>query len=161
MPLEKKRELDKLMNPRYIYRDESRSIEGILCGDPKLFIALHDDFYAWYEELKASHKVTDLEFFGLLKGTVSNSINRYNVRHNDNINPINSGIMSFSGIEDILNQPINKVIDKLMVCFFKTAFDTCAFDRKLLFDKMLDAHILNKSASKVELEILKRKHNLE
>ena len=65
--------------------------------------------------------------------------------------------MDFSQIPGATNQPINKVIDKLMVCFFKTAFDSGAHGRKFLFNKMFDALIMNKKVSKVELEILKMK----
>lgn len=156
MPLEKKLELDKLMNPRYIYRNEQRSLEVIMFSDPKLIVDLHNDFYAWYIELKSAHRVKDLEDFGIFAYHIRNSSTRYNAKHNDKDEPLYSGIMDFSQISDATNQPITKVIDKLMKCFFMTAFDNGAYGRKFLFNKMFDAHIMSKKVSKVELEILKR-----
>lgn len=144
MPLEKKLELDKLMNPRYIYRDESRSIETLMFSDPKLIVDMHNDFYAWYIELKSAHRVKDLEDFGIFAYHVRNSSTRYNAKHNDKEEPLYSGMMDFSMVADCMNQPVTKVIDKLMVCFFMTAFDGSAYGRKFLFNKMFDAYISNK-----------------
>lgn len=161
MPLEKREEMNKTLNPRYIYRDESRSIETLMFSDPKVIIDLHNDFYAWYQELKLAHRVVELQDLGIHLSNLRSSIGKYNMKHNDDEEPLYSGIMDFSQVPGATNQPINKVIDKLMMCFFKTAFDSGANGRKFLFNKMFDAHIMSKKVSKVELEILKRKHNLE
>lgn len=159
MPLEKRLELNKLMNPRYIYRNEQRSLRAIMFSDPKLIVDMHNDFYAWYIELKSAHRVKDLEDFGIFAYHVRNSSTRYNAKHNDNDEPLYSGIMDFSTILDYINQPITNVIDKIMICFFMTAFDSSAYGRKVLFNLMLDAHIMNKKANNVEIEILKMNMN--
>lgn len=156
MPLEKREEMNKTLNPRYIYRDESRSIETLMFSDPRVIVDLHNDFYAWYQELKLAHRVVELQDFGIHISNLRGSLNKYNMRHNDNEEPMYSGIMDFSQVSDVINQPINNAIDKLMTCFFKTAFDNGSYGRKFLFNKMFDAYIFNKSASKVEIELLKK-----
>lgn len=159
MPLEKREEMNKTLNPRYIYRDESRTIEALMFSDPRVIVDLHNDFYAWYQELKLAHRVVELQDLGIHISNLRGSLNKYNMKHNDNEEPLYSGIMDFSQIHGATNQPINKVIDKLMMCFFKTAFDSGAYGRKFLFNKMFDALIMNKKVSKVEIEILKRNMN--
>ena len=157
MPLEKREEMNKTLNPRYIYRDELRSIETLMFSDPKIIVDMHNDFYAWYQELKLAHRVVELQDLGIHISNLRSSLGKYNMKHNDSDEPLYSGIMDFSQIPGATNQPINKVIDKLMMCFFKTAFDNGAHGRKFLFNKMFDALIMNKKVSKVELEILKMK----
>lgn len=156
MPLEKREEMNKTLNPRYIYRDELRSIETLMFSDPRIIVDLHNDLYAWYQELKLAHRVVELQDLGIHLSNLRSSIGKYNMKHNDNEEPLYSGIMDFSQISDATNQPINKVIDKLMKCFFMTAFDNGAYGRKFLFNKMFEAHIMSKRVSNVELEILKR-----
>lgn len=161
MPLERRSELNKMLNPRYIYRNESRSLDDLFRNEPSLIVTMHNDFYEWHQELKASHRMIELQDFGINTNNLRIAVAKYNTEHNDKDEPLYSGIMDFSQVPGATNQPINKVIDKLMMCFFKTAFDSGAHGRKFLFNKMFDALLMCKSVGRVELEILKRKHNLE
>lgn len=151
MPLERRSELNKMLNPRYIYRNESRSLDDLFRNEPSLIVTMHNDFYEWHQELKASHKMIELQEFGINTNNLRIAVAKYNTEHNDKDEPLYSGIMEFSGVIECLNKPINKVIDKLMVCFFMTAFNNSAYGRKLLFNKMFEAYIRNKEIHEVTL----------
>lgn len=151
MPLERRSELNKTLNPRYIYRDESRSIRDLLRLEPRLIVTMHNDFYEWHQELKASHKMIELQEFGINTSNLRITMTKYNMENNDKNEPLYSGIMDFSGVIECLDQPINKAIDKIMVCFFMTAFNSSAYSRKLLFNETLEAHIRNKELHETTL----------
>ena len=140
-----------MLNPRYIYRNESRSLDDLFRNEPIAIVTMHNDFYAWYQELKASHKMIDLQEFGINTNNLRIAISKYNTEHNEREEPLYSGIMDFFQISGATNQPINKVIDKLMVCFFMTAFNNSAYGRKLLFNKMFEAYMRNKEIHEVTL----------